>query len=135
LKYGTGEEKTVTETVLKQFEEMPKQFGNTEHEDLKKSLLDEIKTVKKQFEERENSLKLEIEQKDKIISIKEDQAQKYALLKVEEKSEKELWIKKYDELNEERGEWVRKFYSLKTYLIVFIVLFLLSTAGLLVKIV
>jgi len=74
-------------------------------------------------------LKLEIEQRDKIIGIKDEQTQKYALLKVEEKKEKELWIKKYDELNEERGEWVRKFYSLKTYLIVFIVLFLLATAG------
>lgn len=127
-------EKTETETVPALFKENPKQFENTENEAFRKSLLDEIKTVKKLFEERENSLKLEIEQKNKIIEIKEDHAQKYAILKVEEKNEKELWIKKYEELNADRGEWVRKFYSLKTYLIVFIVLFLLATAGLLAKI-
>ena len=114
---------------MKQFPENPKQFENADSEAFRKSLLDEIKTVKKQFEEKENSLKLEIEQKDKIISIKEDQAQKYAIAKVEEKREKEEWIKKFDDLNVERGEWVRKFYSMKTYLIVFIVLFLLATAG------
>lgn len=131
MKYGSVKEKT--ETVPELFEENPKQFGNTENETLRQSLMDEIKTVKKLFEERENGLKLEIEQKNKIIEIKEDQSQKYAILKVEEKNEKELWIKKYDELNAERGEWIRKFYSLKTYLIVFIVLFLLATAGLLAK--
>lgn len=127
------EEKTETETVPELFEENRKQFADTENEALRQSLMDEIKTVKKLFEERENSLKLEIEQKNKLIEIKEDQSQKYAILKVEEKNEKELWIKKYDELNAERGEWIRKFYSLKTYLIVFIVLFLLATAGLLTK--
>ncbi|MGZ4044031.1 MAG: hypothetical protein ACXVO9_12570 [Bacteroidia bacterium] len=133
MEYGTVEEKTESETVLKPFQEKKKQFANTENEAFRKSLLDEVNTVKKLFEEKENSLKLEIEQKNKIIEIKEDQSQKYAILKVEEKNEKELWIKKYDELNAERGEWVRKFYSLKTYLIVFIVLFLLATAGLLAK--
>lgn len=121
------------ETVSKQFPESGKQFGNTDDEAFKKSLLDEIKTVKKQFEEKEAGWKWEIEQKDKVIGIKDEQMQKYALLKVEEKKEKELWIKKYDDLNAERGEWVRKFYSMKTYLIVFIVLFLLATAGLLAK--
>jgi len=133
LKYGSAEEKTETGTVPELFEENRKQFADTENEALRQSLMDEIKTVKKLFEERENSLKLEIEQKNKIIEIKEDQSQKYAILKVEEKNEKELWIKKYDELNAERGEWIRKFYSLKTYLIVFIVLFLLAAAGLLAK--
>lgn len=132
-KYGTLAEKTEKETVSKQFEENGKQFANAENEAFKKSLLDEIKTVKKQFEEKESGWKWEIEQKDKVIRIKDEQMQKYALLKVEEKKEKELWIKKYDELNAERGEWVRKFYSLKTYLIVFIVLFLLAASGLLVK--
>ena len=133
MKYGSAEEKTETGTVPELFEENRKQFADTENEALRQSLMDEIKTVKKLFEERENSLKLEIEQKNKIIEIKEDQSQKYAILKVEEKNEKELWIKKYDELNAERGEWIRKFYSLKTYLIVFIVLFLLAAAGLLAK--
>lgn len=133
MEYGTVEEKTESETVLKPFQEKKKQFANIENEAFRKSLLDEVNTVKKLFEEKENSLKLEIEQKNKVIEIKEDQSQKYAILKVEEKNEKELWIKKYDELNAERGEWVRKFYSLKTYLIVFIVLFLLATAGLLAK--
>lgn len=132
-KYGTLAEKTEKETVSKQFEENGKQFGDADNEAFKKSLLDEIKTVKKQFEEKEAGWKWEIEQKDKVIGIKDEQMQKYALLKVEEKKEKELWIKKYDELNAERGEWVRKFYSLKTYLIVFIILFLLATAGLLAK--
>lgn len=132
-KYGTLAEKTEKETVSKQFEENGKQFANAENEAFKKSLLDEIKTVKKQFEEKESGWKWEIEQKDKVIGIKDEQMQKYALLKVEEKKEKELWIKKYDDLNAERGEWVRKFYSMKTYLIVFIILFLLAASGLLVK--
>lgn len=132
-KYGTLAEKTEKETVSKQFEENGKQFANADNEAFKKSLLDEIKTVKKQFEEKESGWKWEIEQKDKVIGIKDEQMQKYALLKVEEKKEKELWIKKYDELNAERGEWVRKFYSLKTYLIVFIILFLLAAVSLLVK--
>lgn len=101
---------------------------------MKESLLDEIKTVKKQFEEKENALRLELEQKDKIIGIREEQVQKYALIKTEEKKEKEQWIQRYEELSADRGEWVRKFYSLKTYLIVFIVLFLLASAGLLAKI-
>lgn len=78
-------------------------------------------------------MKRKIEEMDKVITIKDDQTQKYALAKVEEKREKDQWIKKYDELNVEKGEWVRKFYSMKTYLIVFIVLFLLASAGLLMK--
>jgi hypothetical protein len=90
--------------------------------------------VKKQFEETENRLKTEIEQKNKIIEIKEEQNQKYALLKTEEKKEKEDWIKKYDAINEEKNQWIKNFYSLKTYLIVFIVLFMLSLASLIAKI-
>lgn len=122
MTYGTVAEKTESETVSKQFE-------NADSEAFRKSLLDEIQTVKKQFEEKENSLKLEIEQRDRIIGIKDEQTQKYAIAKVEEKKEKEEWIKKFDDLNVERGEWVRKFYAMKTYLIVFIVLFLLASAG------
>lgn len=122
MTYGTVAEKTESETVSKQFE-------NADSEAFRKSLLDEIQTVKKHFEEKENSLKLEIEQRDRVISIKDEQTQKYAIARVEEKREKEEWIKKFDDLNVERGEWVRKFYAMKTYLIVFIVLFLLATAG------
>ena len=102
-------------------------------EDFKKSLVGELETVKKQFLEKENIFKPEIEQKEKIIGIKEEQAQKYALMKMEEQKEKEVWIKKYDVLNEEKGEWMKKFYSTKTYLIVFAILFALSTAMLLFK--
>ena len=53
---------------------------------------------------------------------------------MEEKKEKEDWIKKYDAINEEKNEWIKNFYSLKTYLIVFIVLFMLSLASLIAKI-
>ncbi|ASF47832.1 hypothetical protein [Methylovulum psychrotolerans] len=95
--------------------------------------MDELETVKKQFEDKENGLKLEIGQKDKIISIREEQTQKYALLKMEEQKEKELWIKKYEAINQEKTEWIKKFYSLKTYLVVFIVLFLLSVVALIEK--
>ena len=102
-------------------------------EDFKKSLVDELETVKKQFLEKESIFKQEIEQKEKIIGIKEDQSQKYALMKMEEQKEKEAWIKKYDVLNEEKGEWMKKFYSTKSYLAVFVILFVLSTAMLLFK--
>jgi hypothetical protein len=95
--------------------------------------MDEIETVKKQFEEKENSLKQEIEQKEKIINIKEEQAQKYALLKMEEQREKESWIKKYEDINNEKTEWIKKFYSMKTYLIVFVLLFLLASIALVIK--
>ena len=121
LKYEAIKIKTANKTVLKPFEENQKQFSNNLPNDFKKSVMDDLETVKKQFEEKENGLKLEIEQKDKIISIREEQTQKYALLKMEEQKEKETWIK--------------KFYSMKTYLIVFILLFLLSTIALVIKII
>lgn len=132
-KYWTVAEKTVNQTVWKQFEKTEKQFNTNQIEDFKKSLVDELETVKKQFLEKESIFKPEIEQKEKIIGIKEEQAQKYALMKMEEQKEKETWIKKYDVLNEEKGEWMKKFYSTKTYLIVFAILFVLSTAMLLLK--
>ena len=83
--------------------------------------------------EKESTFKQEIEQKEKIIGIKEEQTQKYALMKMEEQKEKEEWIKKYDVLNNEKGEWMKKFYSTKTYLIVFAILFMLSLTALLFK--
>lgn len=118
----------------KQFENTEKPFLNNYENSFNQTLLSEINKVKKQFEEKENSFKTEIEQKNKIIEIKEEQNQKYALLKMEEKKEKEDWIKKYDAINEEKNEWIKNFYSLKTYLIVFIVLFILSLASLIAKI-
>lgn len=133
-KYWTVAENTVYKTVSKQFEENDKQFWNTQIEDLKKSLLDELETVKKQFSEKESVFKQEIEQKEKIIGVKEEQVQKYALLKLEEQKEKEAWIKKYDALNEEKGEWMKKFYSTKMYTIIFAILFLLAISALVLKI-
>ena len=132
LKYWLNSENTPNKTVSKQFEETEKPFLENKGNSFDKNLLDEINKLKKQFEEKENSFKTEIEQKNKIIEIKEEQNQKYALLKIEEKNEKESWIKKYDAVNEEKSDRIKKFYSLKTYLIVFIVLFLISTIALIV---
>lgn len=127
LQYGINSENNDHKTVLKTV------LTNNE-EQLNKPLLENLETVKKQFMENENRLKLEIEQKDKIITIKEDQTQKYALLKMEEKKEKEIWIKKYEIINDEKNDWIKKFYSLKTYLLVFMILFALSTTALVLKI-
>lgn len=127
LQYGINSENNDHKTVLKTV------LTNNE-EQLNKPLLEDLETVKKQFMENENRLKLEIEQKEKIISIKDDQTQKYALLKMEEKKEKEIWIKKYEIINDEKNDWIKKFYSLKTYLLVFMILFALSTTALVLKI-
>ena len=132
--YWTLKEKINIKNDSKQFEESKKQFLNNEGNSFNQTLLNEIDKVKKQFAETENRLKTEIEQKNKIIEIKEEQNQKYALLKIEEKKEKEDWIKKYDAINEEKNQWIKNFYSLKTYLIVFIVLFMISLASLIAKI-
>lgn len=132
--YWNLKEKTNIKNESKQFEKTEKQFLSNNENSFNQTLLNEIDKVKKQFEEKENSFKTEIEQKNKIIEIKEEQNQKYALLKMEEKKEKEDWIKKYDAINEEKNEWIKNFYSLKTYLIVFIVLFLLSLASLIAEI-
>lgn len=132
--YWSLNEKTNIKNDSKQFEKTEKPFLINNENSFNKSLLDEIDKAKKQFAETENNLKTEIEQKNKIIEIKEEQNQKYALLKIEEKKEKEDWIKKYDAINEEKNEWIKNFYSLKTYLIVFIVLFMLSLASLIAKI-
>ena len=134
LEYGSLKQKNEILNNTKQLEKIWKQFLNNSWNDFNNLLISEIDKVKKQFAETENNLKTEIEQKNKIIEIKEEQNQKYALLKMEEKKEKEDWIKKYDAINEEKNEWIKNFYSLKTYLIVFIVLFLLSVAWLVVKI-
>ena len=67
-----------------------------------------------------------IEQKDQLIKIKDEQAQKYALLKQEEKKEKDEWIKKYDLSQNEKGEWMKRFYNVKMYMMVFLLLLILS---------
>lgn len=131
MQYGTNNENNENnqqETVLKTV--LP-----DNKEKLNKPLLEDLETVKKQFFENENRLKLEIAQKDKIITIKDDQTQKYALLKMEEQKEKEGWIKKYEIINDEKNDWIKKFYSLKTYLLVFIILFVLSTTALVLKLI
>lgn len=133
LKYKSTEQKIENKIVWKPFEENQKQFWTEIPDNLIKPVKDGLETVKKQFEEKENSLKLQIEQKDKIISIKDEQTQKYALLKMEEQKEKEEWIKKYDALNDEKGKRMEKFYSAKTYLIVFAILFMFSAIGFLIK--
>lgn len=132
-KYETIKQKTVNQIASKLFEENQKQFWTEIPDNLIKPVIDELETVKKQFGEKENGLKLEIEQKDKIISIREEQTQKYALLKMEEQKEKESWIKKYEEINNEKTEWIKKFYSMKTYLIIFVLLFLLASIALVIK--
>lgn len=134
LEYGSLKQKNEILNNTKQLEKIWKQFLNNSWNDFNNLLISEIDKVKKQFAETENNLKTEIEQKNKIIEIKEEQNQKYALLKMEEKKEKEDWIKKYDAINEEKNQWIKNFYSLKTYLIVFIVLFMLSLASLIAKI-
>ena len=96
---------------------------------------DNTKRVSKQSENssetvlnnREEELSKIIAQKDSIIKIKDEQAQKYALLKQEEKKEKEEWIKKYDTIQNEKSKWVQKYYEIKTYMVVFLVLFILSS--------
>jgi hypothetical protein len=85
LTYWTLKEKINIKNDSKQFEETKKPFLNNDENSFNQTLLNEIDKVKKQFEETENRLKTEIEQKNKIIEIKEEQNQKYALLKIEEK--------------------------------------------------
>ena len=85
-----------------------------------------MQTVKKQFEDREVELEKMIEQKDRLIKIKDEQTQKYALLKQEEKKEKDEWIKKHDLAQKEKGEWMRKFYSVKMYMVIFLILLVLT---------
>jgi lipopolysaccharide export LptBFGC system permease protein LptF len=93
--------------------------------DNKKELENEQKTV---INNKENELKQIIAQKEQIIKVKDEQAQKYALLKQEEKKEKEEWIKKYDQIQKEKNEWIGKFYNIKMYMIIFWLLFVLMVA-------
>ena len=76
---------------------------------------------------REEELKEIIKQKEAIIKIKDEQTQKYALLKQEEKKEKEEWIKKYDTIQSEKSKWVQKYYAVKMYMVIFLILLILAS--------
>jgi len=49
-------------------------------------------------------------------------------MKVEAEKEKKEWIEKYDQTNGEKEQWMSKFYSAKSYMLVFAILFVLSLA-------
>jgi 2-succinyl-5-enolpyruvyl-6-hydroxy-3-cyclohexene-1-carboxylate synthase len=105
--------KTVPKQDIQQFWNNEEDVSNF----IKKTVSKEIEIVKKQFENREEELLKEIEQKNNVIQIKDNQTQKYALLKVQEEKEKKEWIEKYEQANDKKGEWIRKFYWVRTYLI------------------
>jgi len=98
-------------------------FWTSQKEQNENTVLNSSQTVLK----NEEDLKEIIKQKEAIIKIKDEQTQKYALLKQEEKKEKDEWIKKYDSLNNEKGEWMNKFYNIKMYAVVFWILFILAS--------
>jgi Fe2+ transport system protein B len=89
---------------------------------IKKALDKELETVRQQFETKESELKKEIEQRDSIITIKDNQTQKYALSYKEEKREKEEWIEKYENSQDEIKSLTKRFYGTKMYLVIFIFL-------------
>lgn len=104
-----------------------KNSSNQTSNDILNSLDEKIETVKKQFEEKEEKLKESIEQKNEIIKAKESQNIQLAKIKQDEKREKEEWIKKYESVQEEKGEWVNKFYNTKMYMILFWILFIITS--------
>lgn len=112
-----GSEKTVSK------------FWTSQKAGKSKTVLNTSKTVFSNSSEtvsnREEELQETIKQKEAIIKVKEEQSQKYALLKQEEKKEKEEWIKKYDDVQSEKYEWVQKYYAVKMYMVVFLVLLIL----------
>jgi len=129
-KYWTSEEigdSSILETVKKSVPSQSENSLNSLQTLIEEAVTKEVKTVTEQFETEKTVLTKEIQQKEKIIKIKDDQTQRYAILKVEEEKEKKEWIKKYEQINDEKGEWMKKFYWLKAYLIVFITLFCLTT--------
>ena len=123
----SNSQKTVSQTVQPVLENSSNNNPNTTNTDIKKAVLEEIETVKKQFLDKEVKLKKELEQKESIIKIKDEQNQKYALLKQEEKKEKEEWIKKYDVVQKEKNDWIGKYYSIKMYMVVFLILLILAS--------
>ena len=127
LKFWTSQKVGNSETVWKQSLNSNKNSLETVDTDIEKAVKKEIETVTKQFEDREEELNQTISQKEAIIKMKDEQTQKYALLKTEEKKEKEEWIKKYDNVQKEKNDWVGKYYSIKMYMIVFLILLILSS--------
>jgi len=108
--------------------ETVKKFWTSQNEELKKSVSNSNQnSLEEVWNSREEELETIIKQKEAIIKIKDEQTQKYALLKQEEKKEKEEWIKKYDSINSEKSEWVEKYYSVKMYMVVFLILFILAS--------
>ncbi len=119
-----GLEKTVLKYTDSQKQKGIKTVSNSlENKDSNphNSLQEELKTVL----EKEVELKQIIEQKEAIIKIKDEQTQKYALLKQEEKKEKDKWIGKYEEIQNEKNELLKKFYGVKMYMMIFLILFVL----------
>ena len=105
-------------------------YGTSQKVGKSKTVSNTSQTVWNSFEtvsEREEELAQIIKQKEAIIKIKDDQTQKYALLKQEEKKEKEEWIKKYDTIQTEKSEWVQKYYAVKMYMVVFLVLLIMTS--------
>lgn len=133
--YEQAGEGNSPQTVPKQFETVYKQEENSKTNDDIKSLSDKLETVQKQFENKERELQKTIEQKEQIIKVREEQTQKYALMKVEAEHEKKDWIKKYEKANGEKEQWMSKFYSIKTYLLVLVILFVFSLVALILVLV
>lgn len=113
-----GSEKTVEKYWTSQKAGKNKTVSNTSQ-----TVWNSIETVSK----REEELAQIIKQKEAIIKIKDDQTQKYALLKQEEKKEKEEWIKKYDTIQTEKSVWVQKYYAVKMWMVVFLVLLIMAS--------
>ena len=99
-----------------------KNSSKTVNDNYDKEQNEAIKTVSNKKKELEKI----IAQKDELIKVKDEQAQKYALLKQEEKKEKEEWIKKYDTIQKEKGEWMKNYYQVKMYMIIFWILLFLA---------
>ncbi len=113
LKFWTSQKVGESKTVLNSFETV---------ETVQKNSLESVSNSN-----REEELKEIIKQKEAIIKIKDEQTQKYALLKQEEKKEKEEWIKKYDTIQSEKSKWVQKYYAVKMYMVVFLILLILAS--------
>ena len=128
LKYSWKEKIGKNKIISNNSQTVFKNSFETDTTNNDKALENKLKTVTKQFENREEELQQTIKQKEEIIQVKNEQTQKYALLKQEEKKEKEEWIKKYDEVQKEKNEWVGKFYSVKMYMMIFLILFVLMVA-------
>jgi len=124
LMYWNREEPANNESTKNSFTNKLKLFSNNNISSglkNKEDLSNQMQTVLKQFEKKEKELLLNVEQQKKIIEIKDEQNKKYALLKIEEVKEKKEWIQKYELELEKKDLWMQKFYKIKTYLIVSIV--------------